>query len=146
MKLMVCGSIGYGGADDIRTFYHKLENKGYQILNHIEAKGMDYSRIKDFRDKPKLSKEIVKHDLDYIKRTDVVVVLANKASYGTAIEMYVAKKLGKKIIFFAPKSVPTPWPLTFSDYVVKSEKELYWTLEKLKNKTNHRLVPPKSTF
>jgi nucleoside 2-deoxyribosyltransferase len=136
MRIIVCGSIGYGGVNDIRDFYSKLREKGFNVLNHVEDRGMDYSDIKDFRNRMKLSREIVRHDLSHVKKADTVVVLANKPSYGTAIEMYFAKELGKKIIFFAPKPIPTPWPLTFSDYVVKTEKELYKTLEKLKTKKN----------
>ena len=132
MKLMVCGSIGYGGVNDIRKFYQKLKEHGFEIINHVEAKGMDYSDIDDFRDKKDLTKVIVEHDLEYVDKADVIVVLSNKPSYGTAIEMYVAKKKGKKIIFFAPDKIPTPWPLYFSDIVVKDEKELVDALNSLK--------------
>jgi nucleoside 2-deoxyribosyltransferase len=57
---------------------------------------MDYSHISDFRDKPDLSRKIVNHDLKYIESSDAVVVIANGPSYDTAIEMFVAKSLGKK--------------------------------------------------
>lgn len=132
MKLMVCGSIGYGGADTIKEFYHKLKQQGFEILNHIEEKGMDYSNVQDFRNRKKLTKKIVEHDLRYIRKADVIIVLSSKASYGTAIEMYVAKKLGKKVIFFVPNPIPTPWPIYFSDFIVKNEKELYHVLRNLK--------------
>ena len=135
MKVMVCGSIGYGGVENIRDFYKKLSEQGFEILNHIEAKGMDYSDIQDFRDKKNLVKEIVEHDLGYLDKADVVVVLSNTPSYGTAIEMYSAKKSGKKVIFLLSEKIPTPWPLYFSDYVVKDEEELYKVLSDLKTST-----------
>ena len=121
---MVCGSIGYGGINEIKNMYTFLVNHGFSIVDHIVHKGMDYSLITDFRDKQALSSEIVKHDLKYIESSDVVIVIANGPSYGTAIEMFVAKSLGKKIILFAKDPVPTPWPIHFSDYITTNEDQL----------------------
>jgi hypothetical protein len=130
---MVCGSIGYGGIDDIRRIYTFLDTEGFDIVDHIVGKGMDYSDIKDFRNKKELSRQIVNHDLEYLKKADVLVVLANMPSYGAAIEMFVAKNSGKKIVLLAKDPVPTPWSINFSDYVVTTEEELIkllWDLKK----------------
>ncbi|HYA83237.1 MAG TPA: hypothetical protein VEH06_07280 [Candidatus Bathyarchaeia archaeon] len=132
MKIMVCGSIGYGGIDDIRRTYLFLRNEGFDIVNHILSKCMDYSHIKDFRNKKALSHRIVKHDLELINKTDVIVVLFNRPSYGTGIEAYIAKNLGKPVLLFAKSAVPTPWPIQFSDYIVKNEDELIKVLYELK--------------
>jgi len=130
---MVCGSIGYGGIDDIRRIYTFLDTEGFDIVDHIVGKGMDYSDIKDFRNKKELSQQIVNHDLEYVKKADVLVVLASMPSYGAAIEMFVAKNSGKKIVLLAKDPVPTPWSINFSDYVVTTEEELIkllWDLKK----------------
>ena len=129
---MVCGSIGYGGVDEIREFYEKIKQEGFEIVNHVEEQDMDYSHIQDFRDEKELCAKIVNHDLEYVKKADVLVVIVKKPSYGTAIEMYVAKNEGKKIIVFAPESVPTPWPLFFSDFIVTNELDLFKILKSLK--------------
>jgi len=50
--------------------------------------------------------------------------------------MEIAKKSGKKVILFAPKAVPTPWPVEFSDFVVKSNDELFDILHKLDSAKN----------
>jgi nucleoside 2-deoxyribosyltransferase len=92
-------------AIEINTF---LLNHEFCILDHIVHKGMDYSHTTDFRDKEDLSSEIVKHDLKYIESSDIVIVIVNGPSYGTAIEMFVAESLGKQIILFAKDPVPTP--------------------------------------
>ena len=131
---MVCGSIGYGNANDIKDMYTLLRSKGFSLLNHIIHERMDYSEIRDFRDKRDLSRQIVNHDLQYIEKSDVIVVIANGKSYGTAIEMYVAKNSGKKIILLAKDAVPTPWPVHFSDYIVGSENELFDLLNNLEKK------------
>lgn len=134
MQIMVCGSIGYGGAIEIKKMYSLLKKEGFTILNHIISKGMDYSHIKDFRYKKELSGKIVGHDLEYVNKADVVVVLANKASYGTAIEMFIARQSKKRIILFANNAIPTPWPVHFSDYIVTSEEALLRLLREINNK------------
>lgn len=132
MKVMVCGSIGYGGVYDIQKLYKYIQNAGFEVLDHIKEKGMDYSDIKDFRDKKKLSKEIIEHDLNYVTKADVLVVIMNKPSYGTAIEMVKAKEAGKTIVLFSPRSIPTPWPIYFSDYVVSNNEEMIEILTDIK--------------
>ena len=44
---MVCGSIGYGGINEIKNMYTFLVNHGFSIIDHIVHKGMDYSHITD---------------------------------------------------------------------------------------------------
>jgi nucleoside 2-deoxyribosyltransferase len=131
MQIMVCGSIGYGGIYEIRQLYSFLHKEGFDILDHIVSKGMDYSNIKDFRDKKDLSHQIVNHDLEFIRKSDVLIVLSNKPSYGTGIEMFVAKNSGKRVILFAKEEVPTPWPVNFSDDIVTSKQELIKSLRQL---------------
>jgi nucleoside 2-deoxyribosyltransferase len=128
---MVLGSIGYGGIDNIRRVYSLLREDEFSILNHVEEEHMDYSSMDDFRDQKELSKKIVEHDLKYVQKADVLVVLTGTPSYGTAIEMYVARNLGKKVILLAENPIPTPWPIYFSDYVVKTEEELLNILRRL---------------
>ena len=128
---MICGSIGHGGVENIKNFYNFLKNESFDVLEHIQAEGMDYSHISDFRDKKELSQKIVDHDLEFVKKADVVVVLVDVPSYGTAVEMYIAKKLGKKIILFGEKPVPTPWPIYFSDRIIKTKEDLVKELRKI---------------
>lgn len=131
MKVVVCGSIGYGGLSEIREIQSLLRKEGFTVLDHISEEGMDYSDVKDFRNKTELAKKIVRHDLDFIRASDVVVGIANKPSYGTAIEIFVAKELGKKIVFFSEDRVPTPWPIAFSDRIVTNRRDLILTLKEM---------------
>lgn len=133
---MICGSIGYGGVDKIRQMYTILRRKGFEIVDHLVHKGMDYSDVRDFRDKKELSQQIVSHDLQYIEKADVIIVVANRPSYGTGIEMYIAKNLNKKVILLANDPVPTPWPVNFSDYIARNEDGLITLLEQLRRDPN----------
>jgi hypothetical protein len=56
---MVCGSIGYGGIEKIKRIYKRLKENGFDTVDHLLEKDMDYSHIDDFRDKLKLSQVIV---------------------------------------------------------------------------------------
>lgn len=132
--VLVCGPIGYGELAKIRAIQSLLKKKGFVVLDHVSDKHMDYSRIKDFRDKQDLAKRIVEHDLEFIKKGDVIVAIINGPSYGTAIEMFVAKKLGKKVISYSEKEIPTPWPIAFSDIVVRSCDELISALREIEKK------------
>jgi nucleoside 2-deoxyribosyltransferase len=131
LRKMVCGSIGYGGIERIRRLYAVLKDHGFQTLDHFRADAMDYSAIRDFRRRRKLSRRIVTSDLKSVKRTDVVVALSDSPSYGTAIEMYVAKDRKKKVILLAKDPVPTPWPVAFADHVVNSEDQLLQLLREM---------------
>jgi nucleoside 2-deoxyribosyltransferase len=136
---MVCGSIGYGGVDEMRRMYSFLLEEGFDIVDHLVHKGMDYSDIRDFRDKKELSQQIVIHDLQFVEKADVIIVIANRPSYGTAIEMYIAKNSNKKVILLAGDPVPTPWPVIFSDYVVRNEGDLITLLEELRKEIDQQL-------
>jgi hypothetical protein len=131
MQIMVCGSIGYGGINEIRQLYLFLRREGFGIVDHLMDEIMDYSNIKDFRYRNDLSRKIVNHDFEYVKKADLLIVLSSTPSYGAAIEMYVAKNSGKPVILFAKEAVPTPWPINFSDYIITTEEELITLLRQL---------------
>ena len=124
MKVAVLGSIGYGGFEKLKEFMLYLENQGFDIITQLHVGEMDYSNIDDFRDKIELSKKIIKYDFEVIAKADVLVLIANKPSYGAAMEVSKGKELGKKIVLYAPRKIPTPWPVGFSDYVVQNKKAL----------------------
>lgn len=131
MKIMVCGSIGYGGILKIRELQQFLIQKGFDVVDHISEEGMDYSHIKDFRFDTDLSEKIVSHDLNFIDKIDILVVLLEGPSFGTAIEMNEAKRRGKKILSLAEREIPTPWPIFLSDKIAASKDELILNLKQL---------------
>ena len=131
LTVVVCGSIGYGGLPKIRRIQSLLREKGFQVLDHISEEQMDYSELKDFRDKRELAERIVRHDLEFINKGDTIVAISNGPSYGTAIEMFVAKQLGKQVILYSEGEYPTPWPIAFSDATVSDLDGLVSKLNEL---------------
>ncbi|MEM3437551.1 MAG: nucleoside 2-deoxyribosyltransferase [Nitrososphaerales archaeon] len=131
MKIIVCGAIVNKGISKIRKVQSLLKEKGFHVIDQISDG--DYSKIKDFRDKKNLAEEIVKHDLDFIKKSDIVVALIDKPSFGVAMEIYFAKAISKKVIIMSKKSVPSPWPIAFSDKIVRDEEQLMLALRELQS-------------
>ena len=114
MKLIVCGSVAYGGIRRIKKLQDFLKQNMFEVIDQFQL-GVDYSDVEDFRDKRELAANIVKNDLYKIENCDVVIAICDQPSFGTAIELYYAKKLGKKVVVFSEKPVPSPWPVAFSD-------------------------------
>jgi len=128
---MVCGAIANKGVSKIRKVQSLLKERGFHVIDQISNE--DYSKIKDFRDKKNLAEEIIKHDLDCIKESDLVVALIDKPSYGVAMENYFAKAMGKKVITISKRKVPSPWPIAFSDLIVHDEEHLILALRELQS-------------
>jgi len=85
---------------------------------------MDYSGVEDFRERRELVERIVKRDLEAVEEADVVVAICEAPSFGTAVEMFVAKQMGKRIVLFSRKPVRSPWPVKFSDRSATSMRDL----------------------
>lgn len=130
-KVIVCGAIANKGISKIRKVQTFLKEKGFHVIDQISNK--DYSKIKDFRGKKNLAEEIVRQDLDFIKESDVVVALIDRPSFGVAMEIYFAKIMGKRIVIMSKKRVPSPWPIAFSDQIIRNEEQLVLALKELQN-------------
>jgi nucleoside 2-deoxyribosyltransferase len=128
---MVCGAIANIGVSEIRKIQSLLKGKGFHVIDQISNE--DYSKIKDFRDKKSLAEEIIEHDLDFVKESDLIVALIDRPSYGIAIEIYFAKTMGKKIIIMSKRKVPSPWPIAFSDLTVRDGEQLLLALRELQS-------------
>ncbi len=132
MHVMVCGPIAGTGTRKIQKMINFLEKNGFQIVNQLSNSKGDYSHITDFRTRKHLAQKIIRHDLTCIKKADVLVVLA-KPSFGAAIEMFLAKISKKKVILYSDKPLPSPWPVNFSDVIVRNENDLVKILKKWHN-------------
>jgi len=128
-KIIVCGSIANKGVSKIRRIQSLLKEKGFHVIDQISDE--DYSKIKDFRGNKSLAEEITKHDLDFIKKSDVLVALIDRPSYGVSVEIYFAKIMGKKVITMSKRSVPSPWPIALSDRIINDEEQLVSALREL---------------
>lgn len=131
MKIFVCGPIAYGGIEKIRRLQKILEQEMFEVIDQFQSKEMVYSNVKDFRDNKKLAEVIVLNDLSFIEKSDIIVAMCDQPSFGTAVEIYYARMLGKKVVVLNEIEQPSPWPIAFADIIVKDMNTLLNILKNL---------------
>lgn len=127
LKVFVCGSVGYGGKEEILRLQEALRSAGYHVVDQFE--GADYSGVSDFRGEPELCREIVLRDIEKCREADVVVLLADRPSFGAAVEALFSALRGKPVIAYCPREARSPWPLYIAQRVVRSMDELLSALK-----------------
>lgn len=132
MKVMVIGSLASKkDFDKIKYFQKKISELNFEIINQLD---LDYRDIENFYGEKDFAKRIVMHDISKLMDSDIVIALGDIPSWGTSMEILISKLLGKKVIFFVKENVRSPWPVYFSDKLVRGEKELFEFLTSLRSK------------
>ncbi|MBS7247204.1 MAG: preQ(1) synthase [Candidatus Jordarchaeales archaeon] len=140
LRVIVCGSVGYGGKEEITRLQARLRLAGYVVVDQFED--ADYSGISDFRDAPELCRNIVLRDLEKCREADVVVLIATRPSFGATVEALLSALRGKPVVAYCPGEVRSPWPLYVSSHVAKTVNELLMILEGLgKERAGLRTLP-----
>ena len=75
--------------------------------------------------------DFIQRDLDDADRCDLMVVYLPILSAGACMEMFYAKRQGKKIIVVSEIDCLSPWIIAHSDMVVKSLDHLEDALKKV---------------
>ncbi len=76
--------------------------------------------------------DFVQRDLDDADRCDIMVVYLPKLSAGACMEMFYAKRRGKKVIVVSDMDCLSPWIVVHSDLILKSFDGLEEALSKFK--------------
>jgi nucleoside 2-deoxyribosyltransferase len=76
--------------------------------------------------------DFIQRDLDDADRCDIMVVYMPILSAGACMEMFYAKRQGKRIIVVSENGCLSPWIIAHSDIVVKSFNQLEETLKKFR--------------
>lgn len=75
--------------------------------------------------------DFIQRDLDDADRCDIMVVYMPILSAGACMEMFYAKRKGKKIIIVSEIECLSPWIIAHSDTVVKTFSKLEETLKNI---------------
>lgn len=75
--------------------------------------------------------DFVQRDLEDADRCDVMVVYMSKISAGACMELFYAKRKGKKIIVVSPMECLSPWITYHSDIIIKDFMELEAALKQV---------------
>ena len=76
--------------------------------------------------------DFIQRDLDDADRCDVMVVYLPILSAGACMELFYAKRKGKKIIVVSDINCLSPWIIAHSDRVVKSFDQLEHALKEIR--------------
>lgn len=71
----------------------------------------------------------VQRDLDDADRCDVMVVYLPKLSAGACMELFYAKRKGKKVVIVSDLDCLSPWVVVHADVIVRTFGELEETLK-----------------
>ncbi len=74
--------------------------------------------------------DFIQRDLDDADRCDIMVVYLPILSAGACMEMFYAKRKGKKIIVVSEIECLSPWIIAHSDIVVRNFDQLEYSLKK----------------
>ncbi|MGD0450192.1 MAG: nucleoside 2-deoxyribosyltransferase domain-containing protein [Candidatus Bathyarchaeia archaeon] len=75
--------------------------------------------------------DFIKRDLDDADRCDIMIVYMPILSAGACMEMFYAKRNGKKIIVVSEIECLSPWIVAHSDMIVKTFSQLEDALKKI---------------
>ncbi len=75
--------------------------------------------------------DFVQRDLDDADRCDIMVVYLPILSAGACMEMFYARRKGKKIIVVSDQELLSPWIIYHSDMVIKSFSQLEEAIKNL---------------
>ena len=75
--------------------------------------------------------DFIQRDLDDADRCDIMVVYLPVLSAGACMEMFYAKRKGKKVIVVSEIECLSPWIVAHSDMVVKTFSQLEDALKKI---------------
>jgi len=74
----------------------------------------------------------VQRDLDDAEKCDVMIVYLPKLSAGACMELFYAKRKGKKVVVVSEMECLSPWIVVHSDVIVKRFEELEDALRQIK--------------
>lgn len=118
--IYLCGPINGRSDDDCNGWREQVKSLWNGAC--LDPMARDY-RGRELE--PGIAAEIVAGDIEDIQRCDAILVLFDKPSVGTAMEVFYAKHdLGKRVVVIDRSDKPlSPWLLHHSDLVVKTIAE-----------------------
>ena len=125
-KLFISGPIlGMEKNQDYRTAITRIASKlGLEVIDPWKRERVLYNGTEEcWWDKVPVF-DFIQRDLDDADRCDMMVVYLPILSAGACMEMFYAKRKGKKIIVVSPVDCLSPWIVFHSDKIVKRFSQL----------------------
>jgi hypothetical protein len=123
--------IGMEKQQDYRIIVTEVATKlGFDIIDPWKRERVIYNGTEECWWDKVPTFDFVQRDLDDADRCDVMVVYLPILSAGACMEMFYAKRKGKKVIVVSPLQCLSPWIVFHSDMIIKSFSELEEALSK----------------
>ena len=123
--------IGMEKQQDYRkTITDVVQKIGLQIIDPWKRERVLYNGTEECWWDKVPTFDFVQRDLDDADRCDIMVVHLPILSAGACMEMFYAKRKGKKVIVVSEIKCLSPWIVFHSDMIIKSFNELEGALEK----------------
>jgi hypothetical protein len=104
---------------------------GYEVIDPWSREKIIYNREEPCWWNRVPVSEFVQRDLDDADICDVMIVYLPMLSAGACMELFYAKRKGKRIVVVSTMPCLSPWIVVHSDVIVKGFDELEETLTKL---------------
>ena len=130
-KVFISGPIiGMEKQQDYRKTITEVTNKlGLEIIDPWKRERVLYDGTEECWWDKVPTFDFVQRDLDDADRCDIMVVYLPVLSAGACMEMFYAKRKGKKIIVVSPIECLSPWIVFHSDTIIRSLNQLEGTLK-----------------
>jgi hypothetical protein len=123
--------IGMEKQQDYRIIVTEVATKlGFDIIDPWKRERVIYNGTEECWWDKVPTFDFVQRDLDDADRCDVMVVYLPILSAGACMEMFYAKRKGKKVIVVSPLPCLSPWIVFHSDMIIKSFSKLEEALRK----------------
>lgn len=123
--------IGMEKQQDYRkTITDTVEKLGLEIIDPWKRERVLYNGTEECWWDKVPTFDFVQRDLDDADRCDIMVVYLPILSAGACMEMFYAKRKGKKIIVISDIKCLSPWIVFHSDIIIKNFSELEGALGK----------------
>ncbi len=125
-KLFIAGPIlGMEKNQEYRkTITETAEKLGFEVIDPWQRERVLYNGTEEcWWDKVPVF-DFIQRDLDDADRCDVMVVYFPVLSAGASMEMFYAKRRGKKVIVISEIACLSPWIVFHSDAIIKRFDEL----------------------
>ena len=124
--------IGMEKQQDYRGAITEIATKlGFQVIDPWKRERVIYNGTEECWWDKVPTFDFVQRDLDDADRCDIMVVYLPILSAGACMEMFYAKRKGKKIVVVSEQKCLSPWIVFHSDAIIKNFSQLEETLKKL---------------
>ena len=107
------------------------EKLGFEVIDPWAREKIIYNREEPCWWNKVPTSEFVQRDLEDALNCDVMIVYMPRLSAGACMELFYAKRKGKKVVVVSDLPCLSPWIVIHSDFLAKNFGELEDTLKQL---------------